>query len=257
MVQKKWMFTTVSILIALAVIQGIYLNFSVTETYTKIISFAAASTSASVTNVIPVASSASLNSGSSITLLANTNKTVTATVTITDNNGCEDIDTVNATLFDTNTTFAAVNDNRNHYQNSSCKSDSACTAGGADLTDTFTCTFNMTHYANPTDAGSNHSGNTWTVNITPFDEATGTFSTDSQEVNTLTAFTAGSSLAFGTLALDADTGTTNTNSTITNTGNEQLDMQFDAFGKADGDGTAMNCSIGNIKKCASRAFREH
>ena len=208
---------------------------------------ATVSSSASVTNVVPSASSASLNGASDVTLSANANKTISATVTITDNNGCEDVDTVNATLYDT---FEAVSNSpsnlRNRTINTSCSSNSDCTAGGSDLTVTYTCNFTMVHFANPTDAGSNHSTGIWTVNVTPYDEATGTSTTATQEINTLTAFTATSSLAFGELALDADTGSTNTNATVTNTGNEQLDMQLDAFGNTDGDGFAMNCSLGNV-----------
>ena len=246
MVQKKWMFTIVGILIVLAVIQGIYLNFSVVKAPPGEIEFATASTSADVTNSVPVASSASLDGGSSITLFANSDKIISASVTITDNNGCGDISSVNATLFDTNTTSDAANNNRTHYENSACVSNGGCTLGGTDLTDTYNCSFTLAHYANPTDAGSNHSVNTWTVNITPFDNATGTVDTDSQEINTLTAFTASSTLAFGTLALGADTGTTNTNGSITNTGNEQLDVQLDAFGVSDGDNFAMGCTTGSI-----------
>ena len=202
-----------------------------------------ASTSASVTNSVPVASSAALPV---ITLTSNTTTNVRGNITITDNNGCEDITSVTSTLFRTNITggSGAADNNRTHYS-ATCVSNSDCTAGGSDLTETYNCTFSMTHYADPTDAGSLYAATNWTFNVTPSDGTTGTSDSTVQELNTLTSLSLDtSSVAFGTLALGADTGSSNTNTTIANHGNEGLDVSLTGFGSSAGDNLSMTCTIG-------------
>jgi len=206
-----------------------------------------ASTSASITNSVPSASAAALNGGSAITLTSNLTKTIVGTATITDNNGCEDISSVTAVLFRTNVTSGpgASDNNQTHYA-ATCSSNSDCTAGGSDITETYNCSFSMTWYADPTDVGSNNNATDWTFNVTPSDGSSGVTDSAAQEVNTLTSlFLETSSIAFGSLALGADTGSTNQNTSIANHGNEGLDVSLTGYGATSGDSQSMNCTIGS------------
>ena len=203
-----------------------------------------ATSSSNVTNVIPVASSVSIDSdAASVTLTENTTKTVTVTATITDNNGCEDIDSVSVKFYRTD--LGAVGaDDENHRYTVAATSLSTCTAGGGDLTDTYTAAISVDYYADPTDAGSAGSSTNWTAQVTPSDESAGTAATDTIEMATLTALDVTTTIAYGELALNADTGTGDTTTTITNTGNERIDVQVDGYGTTDGDGRSMTCTWG-------------
>ncbi|MBI4147723.1 hypothetical protein HY490_00360 [Candidatus Woesearchaeota archaeon] len=208
------------------------------------------STSASVTNAAPVASSPVLNGGSDITLTSNTTKSILTTITITDNNGCEDISSVAGKLFRTTVTdgAGAADNNRTHYT-STCVANNDCTAGGSDLTKTFNCTFVMTWYADATDAGSANASTNWTFTATPSDASvSGTNASAVQEVNTLTSMSLETtSIAYGTLALGGDTGATNQNITIANHGNENLDVSLTGYGSSSGDNKSMSCTIGKVE----------
>ena len=67
-------------------------------------------------------------------------------------------------------------------------------------------------------------------------------------MSTLTGLSATAIIPYGELALDADTGLSNQTVTITNTGNECIDIQFDGYGTASGNGQgkAMDCTVGAV-----------
>ncbi len=204
-------------------------------------------TSASIANSVPVASSAMLNSAVDITLTANETTAVEGIVTISDDNGCSDINNVTATLFRTNVTGGtdAPDDNRSHYS-TVCTSSGDC-IGGADTTESFSCDFDMLWYSDPTDGGSIYQNTDWTFNATPTDGYGGESDTAQQEVLTLTSIAVlTDSIAFGEIALGADTGAVNQNTTLANHGNENLDVWIKGYGSIDGDGHCMLCTTGNV-----------
>lgn len=201
-------------------------------------------TSAEVVNSPPVASSAVINNGFDVTLTEGTNTSVLGTVIITDNNGCPDILGVNGTFYRSAVGVTGADDLNNHYS-SLCVSNGDC-SGSADITETFNCTFELVYYADPTDAGSIYETDEWFFNALPYDNVSGTADNASVEMSTLTALSITTSIDFGGLALGANTGATNQDTTIINTGNEGIDVSVDGYGTVDGDGLAMNCTIGNI-----------
>jgi len=204
-------------------------------------------TSATVTNSLPVASSALLNGGADITLVANQSVTIQGSVTITDANGCAQIENVTSTLFRTNVTGGdgAADNNRSHYS-TLCTSNADC-AGGPDTTETFTCDFDVAWYADPTDVGSLYNNTNWTFNTTPTDGAGGVSDYDQQILNTLSALAVETgSIAFGTLSLGANTGAVNQNSSLSNHGNEPVDINIKGYGAVEGDGFSMICSSGDL-----------
>lgn len=215
-----------------------------------------ATSQASVTNVLPTASNVSINSGAaSITLTEGTTTTVTVTFTVTDNNGCEDIDShasnqTEAVFYRTNVTGGSgcTPDNNNCYTMNCTQDVGSCTAGGSDLDATYTCTVDVQFYADATDAGT-YEATDWTATAIPRDNAgtDGTTASDTIEINTLTALDVTATINYGTLALGENTGTTDQTTVVTNTGNDDpIDIQLDGYGSVDGDGKAMVCTIGSI-----------
>lgn len=201
---------------------------------------------ASVGSTPPVASSVDIDSAATIVhLTENTTTKVTVTATITDNNGCEDIAGAQVVFFRTDIGASALDDVNNHYT-VSASSDGNCVPGGEDLTDTYTATISVNYNADPTDAGSVNEATNWTAKVTPSDSEAGTPDSDTIEMSTLTALNTNSSVAYGTIGLGADTGSADQSVTVTNTGNEGIDVDLDGYGTTDGDGFAMTCTVGSV-----------
>jgi hypothetical protein len=208
-----------------------------------------------VTNSTPVGSNATITNSSPIVLTEATTTVVTATFTVTDNNGCEDIDSAvtktTATLYRSNVsgTYACTPNAAECYAMSCTQDALSCTAGGSDLTATYTCTANVQFYADPTDAGSTYSATDWSATITPADNAgasTGGNATGTAEMGSLTAISVTTSISYGALALNANTGTTDQTTVVTNTGNRNIDTQVGGYGASSGDGYSMTCTVGTI-----------
>ena len=193
-------------------------------------------------NTLPVASSVSLNSNGDITLTENTTTAIDCTATVTDNNGCEDLGTISAKIYRSAQTSACSADNNDCYAVASCTEDAlSCTAGGSDLDATYTCSITMAYYTDSTDASSSqYSAQEWNCEITPNDgTGAGTPVNNSAgedvEVNTLLSLDiSAATIDYGSLALGASTGATNQTQTVTNTGNDDMDVEF--------SGTNLTCT---------------
>jgi len=230
------------------------------------------STSATISNEAPEASGVVFNTtgGTSTgasdgtptdaTLTENTTTTVYCAGTITDNNGCGDIQSAIAWLYRVggSGTLAAADcdsdpeaDNDNCYKAINCAVDTAVNScsGASDFTASYKCSVAMQYFAESTDVGSyqeNVDGNganddaNWKCTLVPSDESLGTSaeSATGKEVNTLTALNVTASFSYGSLALGADTGATNQTTLVTNTGNVGIDTEL--------SGTAMTCDTGSI-----------
>ncbi len=190
-----------------------------------------ASTAYSVSNVPPSVSASSITvvnyTGSGNLALATPNgKTDNYTVTFqaTDNNSCQNISSgneMNAATASINVfrsgigstsclTSGQFNSNNCYprasgYTNFSCTQDGGSCSGPTDSTATFTCTFSLWYNADPTDAGSQHSGEKWsaTVQIADDNLASSTYAEATVGSTTMTSFLAfavtESAVAFGAL----------------------------------------------------------
>ena len=196
-----------------------------------------------IAQTLPVASDVSIDSGAvSIALTEGATKNVVCRATVIDVDGCAELTGVSAVLYRTNVSggAGAADDNNDHYS-TNCVVDT-CTGTDA----TYTCTFPVYYYADPTDAGT-HSGTNWTCQVTPSDGAgAGTTATDTIEMASLAALDVDNTINYGELALDADTGSSNQQTTITNTGNVRIDISLDGYGASNGDGKSMACDGGSV-----------
>jgi hypothetical protein len=206
-----------------------------------------ATMTATIDNIIPVASSVYLNGLSDITLTANETTVVIGIATISDDNGCEDIISANATLFRSSIGSGAADNNKNHYF-VSCVSDEDCELGGTDITVQYTCTFELYWYADATDDGSAYEDDTWILEVSPADNSgPGTADLGEQEVNALLAMSLETTdLDFGVLTLGTNTGDWNANTTVTNYGNEKFDVLLSGYGAIPSDDLCMVCTVGSI-----------
>jgi len=204
------------------------------------------STNAEVANSLPVGSSAILNNGSDITLTAGTTTTIVGSIVVTDSNGCDDLTAVEGAIYRTGLSFSDPDDGQNHYSNS-CVSWGDC-GGGADLTETYDCSFDIQHYADPTDTGSMQNATNWTFEAIPEDNlGTGSNDIAVQEINTLLAMDVQTVLVdFGSIPLGGNTNSTNPEITIINDGNEQFDLNLNTYGDSPGDNYSMTCDTGEV-----------
>jgi len=220
-----------------------------------------ANTTVVVGNSAP-AISVDFNSGATITLNEGTFKYATATLTITDANGCATINYASAVAYVASSSIPAVkscdnNDNNCYNMGSSTPSypanvgplgaclaqtsgGGACT-GGADTSITYDCGFKLWYIAHGTDATAPvWASSIWGVSATTSDGiATTTASNDGQtvEINALNALSVSSSISYGTLGAGADTGATNSTTTATTTGNTAIDSNVSGTDMSSGGNT--------------------
>ena len=170
-------------------------------------------------NTIPLASGVSLNSGGAITLTENTTTSVNVSGTVTDNNGCLDLQSVAVVIYKQGTHCDAPGDVDNdtcYYYIDNSPSTSATCAGASDLTYATSTNFQVQYYADP---------GTWVAEVIPSDESLGTASTDTQTLNELQAIDVSSSISYGTVAA-GENSTGDHTAAVTNTGNAAIDIQI-------------------------------
>lgn len=202
-------------------------------------------------NNLPIASAVSIDSGAtSVTLTENTTKNVVCAGTVTDNDGFADISTVGAFLYRTGVGTTSASDNNNLYR---LYGDSQCVpSSGSGNSETYTCTFPVQYYADATDAGSPNSADNWSCELHPRDAvATGTPATDTTEMASLMALNVSATIAYGSVDANTDTGTTNQTTTVTNTGNRDMDPQLSGVNMTDGGSNTI--AVGQ-QKYADSAF---
>jgi hypothetical protein len=188
-----------------------------------------------VNNDLPIASSVSIDSGvSPIILLPGTTTNVVCSGTVIDIDGYEDIASVTAKLYRSDVGAGTGDDNANHY---TLTSDSECIpSGGSENTETYTCTFPVQFYADPTDAGSTYEAQNWICEMTPSDNVgAGTADTSTIEVATLKALSVSPAINYGSLN-PGQNSTDDHIAVVTNEGN--VATGFDI------SGNDLNCSIG-------------
>ncbi|MBI4454046.1 hypothetical protein HY636_05375 [Candidatus Woesearchaeota archaeon] len=230
-------------------------NVKITESSSppSITGFATAVTSATVTNSLPSASSVSMSAGAATETvgLARTAERLTCAATITDLNGCVEVNPVSGLFYRTNLAnpesgLAGALNWSNRYQNGTCVADAADTCtGGTDTTVAYNCTFTVQSFVDPTDAGP-FSGTTWTCNITGSDQAgAGTSGTDTIEIAQALNLEFNTSIAFGSLALGATKE--NVTTKLNNSGNNKFDLAVSGYGVSVKDHLSFNCTpTGNL-----------
>jgi len=195
----------------------------------------------STSNTAPAVSNVSLNSGSNISLIENSTKAVDVTATVTDSQGCSTISTVQAKIFRSSLGSSCASDYNNCYTVESCTQDNGSCSGAGDNDATYTCSFNVYYFAEPTDEGSPNASDTWQawVQATDNGSLTGSNTNSSQsiELNTFQALDVSSTLSYGSMAPGDTSSTLNKTVTITNTGNSSIDIEISGTDMSKGNNT--------------------
>ncbi len=199
------------------------------------------------TNMKPDASNANMESGAaSINLTSGTTKSITGTVDVTDEDSCQDIDTVNARFYRTSLGYAGSADNNNRYIITCTVQAGTCT-GAEDTTASYNCNYDIQYYAEGTDPASQNSADDWSYEARPVDEVgEGDYSIDTTEINSLVSIATTSFIDFGLLQLGTNTGSTNQIIEVTNIGNTRVDILLSAYAVTEQDGNSLSCSYGVI-----------
>lgn len=208
-------------------------------------------TASAPSNSLPTASGVSIDSSAtSVTLTEGTTKNVVCAGTVTDTNGYTDISHVGAFFYRTAVGTSSASDDNNLYR---LYGDSQCApSGGSGNSETYTCTFAVQYYADPTDAGSPYASDNWTCELHPHDSvATGTPAIDTVEMASLQALSVTASINYGTVDPNSDTGATNEIVTVTNTGNVEIDPELSGTAMTDGGSGSI---LASQQKYASSAF---
>lgn len=184
------------------------------------------------------------NDAAGVTLIEGTTKDVVCSGVASDGNGYTDIDSVQAIFFRTSVGTSTPDDKNHKY---TLNGDSECVpSGGAGNEETYTCTFAVWYYADPTDAGSPNASDTWTCEMRAYDGvATSSAATDTIEMNSLIALSIDPvSVPYGVVI----PGNISTGQfmTITNTGNRDMDPEL--------SGTPMTAGPYEISPTAQKYF---
>ncbi len=180
----------------------------------------------------PTVVSWGFNNGEDIVLSPGTTTTVYATGTVSDANGYADLLHATATIYRSLLGPSCSADNNNCYQlgSSSC-SFSSCSGNSCEVS----CAADIYFFADPTDFGT-FSAQDWRadIQITDQDGGSDTQSTFGSELQTIRALDVNSSIAYGALEVNSDTGSYNATTTIENIGNDAIDVTLSGTNLSDG-----------------------
>lgn len=198
---------------------------------------------------VPTVTSLSLNGGNDITLTGGATTTVTATGTVTDLNGYADLAYATTTIYRSGVSDSCTVDNNNCYSAgpSQC-SFVNCSGNSCDVQ----CSVDMYYHADPTDIGT-YGGETWraTLAVTDMGSSTATGTAPSIDLITLRALSVGSAIAYPSVEVNSDSGSSNATSTIQNIGNSSIDISIEGTDLSDGGSSLIPV---NEQKFATSSF---
>jgi hypothetical protein len=173
---------------------------------------------------VPSISNWSFNMDNDIALTEGTTTRIFATGTVTDFNGYTDIVAATSTFYRSGVTGGrfCLADENNCYQIASTSCNFLnCSGNSCELS----CSAFLQYFAEPTDSGSIYDAQFWDAFVDVWDTS-GSHATASstQDVYTLRALTVPSEINYGALAVGSDTGNANATTSVTNTGNDLLNI---------------------------------
>jgi hypothetical protein len=182
----------------------------------------------------PIISNIALNNAADIVLTEGTTTTISASCTITDDNGYNDISFATSTIYRSGVGVNCAADQNNCYNIASTSCERSNCSGNSC---TFTCSAKIQYFAEPTDATSTMAAQNWLATIAVQD-LTGLRDTQtSLGVDVLTLYgldIVTGPIDFGSLHVGENTGSVNATTTIVNTGNSPINVQLSGTDLANG-----------------------
>jgi len=212
-----------------------------------------------INNVAPGVSSVLINGGQDIEVNMRGMDEVVASsssVSVTDNNGCQDIQGATSTIYWSSATgeYGCSQDDNDCYPIGSTHCTvvaGTCGDTSPDATASYICTTTIAYHAIPTDgSGGNYpyAGTSWLASLTVYDEALYTTATSVSGVDvvTLTALDISEDeVPYGTVKGGQNTGSVNATTTVMNLGNSPLDSGIDVNDMDKDDMTANSIEAEN------------
>jgi hypothetical protein len=199
---------------------------------------------------LPIISNLKFNNDSNIALMEGMTKLITATASSTDQNGYADMLYATSTFYRSGVGANCTANDNNCYQvaSTSC-SFSSCSGNTCSIA----CSANLQYFTDPTDAGV-YSAENWLANLTVTD-STALKDTDTSvgvEMYTLRALGTLNAIDYGALAVGSDTGGVNASTTLTNTGNDNINVSLDGTNMVNQASTS--AIVVNKQKYATTSF---
>lgn len=201
-----------------------------------------------INNVSPSVTFGTLNGSADISLTELSTKNVVITATVTDSNSCQDLSTVETSLYRSAITYAgctsnAQDDNNHCYAQVSCSVSGASCTGNTDASADYTCTVAVQYHADPTDAGTEYPAQNWLATVNAIDDDAASNNDEvgtGVEVEGLTALDVTSAINYGSLDVGQKNDPLDQTTTVTATGNVGLDQFLSGTGLTDVDTIAVN-----------------
>lgn len=177
----------------------------------------------------PVVSGVSLNNQTNISLIENSTTSVNVTATVYDNNGCTTISSVSAKIYRSGVSGGKdCTLNENNCYSATCVQDSGSCSGSSDKDATYTCTFNLQFFADPTDEGTPYASQYWKAYVEAVDTSdlhgSGYNLDGAPEVSSLLALDVTDTIDYGNLEPGAKNDPLDKVTTVVATGNVSLDV---------------------------------
>jgi hypothetical protein len=180
----------------------------------------------------PSVSAVTLNAGRDITLTGGTTTVVSATGTVSDQNGYADMVGATTTIYRSGVGDACAVDPNNCYRagNAQCTFTS-CSGNSCDVS----CSIDVYYHADPTDIGT-FAAETWRATLEVQDTSSGiaTGSAPSIDLITLRSISVDNDIDYGPLSVNSDTGSYNPSTTIQNIGNDTIDLLIEGTDLSNG-----------------------
>jgi len=194
-----------------------------------------------VGNVYPEVLNVSIDDGAaSITLIGNQTRLVSCEALLRDYNNDSDFDTATARFFGNGSSYSGTPDNNEHYRNDSCDINRSFGTWNGFPDDDYhalaNCTFSVEYYALPGEWNCT----VW-INDTNNWNATGS---DNITMNELLSVGLPDIINFGTV--NATYVSEENNTRVHNYGNVPIDLALSGYARTEGDGYAMNCTLGSL-----------
>ncbi len=219
-----------------------YASLNITTSYEPTCTYFNGSSGGGLGTNPPYISSVLLEDGvgtppNELDLTAGTTSTINCNVTVFDDDGYGDIDSVSATLYSRTVSASSPDDNTNHYTTPSCTFNT-----GSGNVANYTCVFLVWYYA---------VNGTWTCEATATDGTDTSTGEDSSTMNQLYALNITPVLLdYGDISEGEISSEFMVN--VTNIGNTVLNVSVRGYGKVSGDGLSFICQQENITIGAER-----
>lgn len=197
-----------------------------------------------INNVAPTVSSVTLNGGSDITTLVKaTTADIPITAVVSDNNSCNDLSTVEASLYRSAITYAGCDtngedNNNNCYAQVSCSVSGGSCTGNSDATANYSCTVSVQYHADPTIASTQYDAQNWLATVNAIDDDAASDNDEvaaGVEMYTLNAQDVTAAINYGSLDVGQSNDPLDQTTVVTNRGNIGLDQEVSGTDLTDVD----------------------